>query len=545
MKLTTNQELLDFCELKNNPLEKIKKGEIDLASTTPNGSNLLHWFCYTSNLEVVTYLVEELNFDVKSLNSYGSSTLDFVDQSLNRDNKAQLFKYLADKGANFEIKKKDGGNWLHIAIENNFTLEEIQLLQTKSSDFEEKNNDGDTPLHLAIKRETDIAKIKYLGEQSVDLNQENSKQMTPLELVLASTREISYKEELINYLLEKGANINKKNQAGDNLLHKTSGLVNKFEEIKCLISKGINLEEKNNNSETPLMLATYKAPAEVIKYLVEQGADVNIKSSRQETGDLFPIITSPLFQLWLSDKLDDLGLSSLLPSLSTDQNMPEILSRIRVDSKFIDHKAKIFDLLQKNLPILLNNKAIVTVLTYAANKGADICVWDKEYSKQGGGFYCKIDPGTKIALFLDINTLPEGGIESTLGTLVHELVHFSMNKYYKNQTNPYEEDNELAKTKWNGLSNKYIEKPKEIFNSIKEKGYKSNSYHLELIAYYFSMFVKKCFHSEYSFSPPQDLKEAVLESLQGINNQLTLNDVMPIELEINGEVVNLLEEMQN
>ena len=52
-----------------------------------------------------------------------------------------------------------------------------------------------------------------------------------------------------------------------------------LEIVKLLIENGANINAKDNDGETALMRASYNGHLEVVKYLIENGADVNIKDN--------------------------------------------------------------------------------------------------------------------------------------------------------------------------------------------------------------------------------------------------------------------------
>ena len=52
-----------------------------------------------------------------------------------------------------------------------------------------------------------------------------------------------------------------------------------LEIVKLLIENGANINAKDNDGETALMGASYNGHLEVVKYLIENGADVNIKDN--------------------------------------------------------------------------------------------------------------------------------------------------------------------------------------------------------------------------------------------------------------------------
>ncbi|MEI0491988.1 ankyrin repeat domain-containing protein [Brachyspira intermedia] len=167
-------------------------------------------------------------------------------------------------------------------------LETIKkLIESKSLDV--NYNLGDkysksTPLIQAIKyKQTDI--INYLLENNADINlKEELTGFTPL---MASFHDITITELLI----EKGADIEARNVDGINALVYAVSL-NDEEMVKFLLEKGADAntvcEIENEHiymPPTPLMNAVYNGNTNIINMLLENGADINYT-----TDEMTPLI---------------------------------------------------------------------------------------------------------------------------------------------------------------------------------------------------------------------------------------------------------------
>ena len=70
-------------------------------------------------------------------------------------------------------------------------------------------------------------------------------------------------------LLEQGANLSIKDKNGDEAIHKC---VHSLPQIKLLVAFGANIEAKDGDGKTPLQLAQENKMADVVEYLLKQGA---------------------------------------------------------------------------------------------------------------------------------------------------------------------------------------------------------------------------------------------------------------------------------
>jgi len=76
-----------------------------------------------------------------------------------------------------------------------------------------------------------------------------------------------------------------KRDGGWTLLHDASSWNEYFEVVKYLVSEGADVNVKSDDGRTPLHLAANRSASllEVIKFLVSHGADANVKDDRDMT----------------------------------------------------------------------------------------------------------------------------------------------------------------------------------------------------------------------------------------------------------------------
>ena len=91
--------------------------------------------------------------------------------------------------------------------------------------------------------------------------------------------------QYIKKAIERGADINDNNYDyyyGRNALIKAAH-TGELEVVKTLIENGADVNAQSRHGITALMYAASEGNFDIIKYLVEHGADVNIKSEDGET----------------------------------------------------------------------------------------------------------------------------------------------------------------------------------------------------------------------------------------------------------------------
>ncbi|MEI0540662.1 ankyrin repeat domain-containing protein, partial [Brachyspira pulli] len=109
-------------------------------------------------------------------------------------------------------------------------------------------------------------------------------------------------KKIFNLLIKYGADVNTKNNYGASLLnmaYSLEGLTNR-EMFKLLVENGFDLESRIKGGEdypagydyTPLMIAALRNDYDMVKFLVEKGADVNAKTHSEHSSVETPLLLS-------------------------------------------------------------------------------------------------------------------------------------------------------------------------------------------------------------------------------------------------------------
>jgi ankyrin repeat protein len=133
----------------------------------------------------------------------------------------------------------------------------------------------------------DLKKVKLLLDQGADVNEKGEYGRTPL--MYAASGESPDCLEIMKLLLKNKADVSARNEGDDDAFTEaitTSLWKIPIERYKLLIEHGYNVNSfktKYSHGQTPLMWACYCGKSEVVKLLVESGADVNQKDKNDET----------------------------------------------------------------------------------------------------------------------------------------------------------------------------------------------------------------------------------------------------------------------
>lgn len=140
--------------------------------------------------------------------------------------------------------------------------------------------EGKNLLHIAAVSNC-VESIKFFLEKGLDIEAKSDDDVGFTPLMLAACTNDS--TEVIQFLIDKGADINALTSDGENLLHLSAGCNENPDVLKFFIDK-FDIESRDNNGLTPLLSAAQaQENLEVIKLLVDSGADMHAKGKRGET----------------------------------------------------------------------------------------------------------------------------------------------------------------------------------------------------------------------------------------------------------------------
>jgi ankyrin repeat protein len=85
------------------------------------------------------------------------------------------------------------------------------------------------------------------------------------------------------YLIERGSSPDQKDSKGQNYLLHIATKSGHFDIVKCLIEKGAEINAKDKEEKTTLHWASKEGHLEIVQCLIEKGADVNAKDTLNQT----------------------------------------------------------------------------------------------------------------------------------------------------------------------------------------------------------------------------------------------------------------------
>lgn len=267
------------------------KGRTPLHNATDNEND--------NNLEIVQLLLDK-GARVNIKNNKGYTPLDNAANNESNNN-LKMVGLLLERSANVNVKDNQGFTPLHGAASNsnNNNLAMVRLLLLKDADPTATDENGWTPLHSAManpnKNSLEIAKLLLQNRTYVNrtyVNSQDKDGYTPLHLAISLNDDHSLAN--VQFFIEQGAYVNTSlKDSGETPLHGAVRNGN-LDIVRLLVQKGAEVNAEADNGRTPIQ---YTDNDDIITFLLENGAtppteeDIDTKiSTADEQKDFYAIL---------------------------------------------------------------------------------------------------------------------------------------------------------------------------------------------------------------------------------------------------------------
>jgi hypothetical protein len=204
------------------------------------------------------------------------------------------------------------------------TPEHVGRLLDYGADIECRNADGHTPLHVVAVcgyslNDTSEEKALLLMERGANIMTEDNKgDRMPMAWAFKAG------PELVQQLLQRGADVDDDNPLATSTMH------GRMDNVRCLVAAGADPNATRGTYGPPLHAASARADCEMIAYLIDNGADVNLqyygRGSALCRGLGMPVLRTALLTLLNGNEQDSSYDAFLLLLRQGAQIDPEAIS---------------------------------------------------------------------------------------------------------------------------------------------------------------------------------------------------------------------------
>lgn len=301
---SNNFDAVVYAILQDAPLETLKhiqskKGN-DVNKLTHDGRTYIFWAAYKGNIAFMEYL---LNKGAKTdiTDDKGSTILNFAAGSGQQNTK--VYDLCIANGANVKTDlTPNGANALLLAAPYDKGFELISYFTSKGVDINSVDRDGNGIFNYVAKtgniellnkligkgvKGTDNAFVfaaygtrgktntldfyEYLESVDLNLNKASIKGETPLHILASRSKDL----ELISYLVNKGLDVNAVDNNGNTPFINAASR-NTAETVELLSKDLKNINQVNKKGESALALAVANNSPEVVRFLIDNKADVSV-----------------------------------------------------------------------------------------------------------------------------------------------------------------------------------------------------------------------------------------------------------------------------
>ncbi len=235
-------------------MDAIQSGNLDIVNllvkkgASPHiqemyGRNAYHEAASTGNIQMIE-VVQKAGGNPLARDAQGITPFSIILQGKDKN----LIK--AVLGTNSKLLDSDSNTPLHIALENDVSVEILDFLVDMNYPINTRNKDGITPLSVAVSKNL-VGQSKVLLENGADPFITDNEKECAISIVLKK-QDDAIREEILNDIVKLAGN--KTDYQGEGILHYAARIAD-ANTIQKLLEKGLDRTVRNISGETPRDIA--------------------------------------------------------------------------------------------------------------------------------------------------------------------------------------------------------------------------------------------------------------------------------------------------
>ena len=259
----------------------------------------LQWAAASGNIDLVNDLLAR-GSDVHYKESHGADAIQYAAQGGNKN--IAVYEALIKSGANPKIKDEDGATLMMFTIANDEDLKLVEYWTSKGLSIKDKDSYGRTLADYAAKlgnfkiidqliakgvKPTDHAFFfatqgSRAKQNGLDVYQTLANQyglkptaISPSGATVLHSLVRRPNADIINFVISRGVDVSKRDHEGNTALMLASAGKD-VQLLETLLSKSKNINAVNENGESALTNAFGSGSAEVVSFLLKNGADSKV-----------------------------------------------------------------------------------------------------------------------------------------------------------------------------------------------------------------------------------------------------------------------------
>ncbi|MEM5564225.1 ankyrin repeat domain-containing protein [Psychroserpens sp. AS72] len=250
---------------------------LDINSVDNNGNGVFNYVAKTGNIELMSALIK------KGITGTNQAFLFAANGTRGKTNGVEVYKFLESLDLDPNISNEEGVSPLHIVASRSEDTELIYYLLEKGLDAATKDFKGNSAVMNAASR-NNLEVVKILVSNLKTINDTNKKGQSALSLAIQGNT-----PAVVEFLIRKGYDTTIVDAEGNNLAYYLANAFSKrndaqfFEKMELFKHYNIDLTRVQKNGNTWFHFAVDKNSTDLIKLALDMKQDINAKNSQGNT----------------------------------------------------------------------------------------------------------------------------------------------------------------------------------------------------------------------------------------------------------------------